>query len=325
MTILTVANRLLDLSSSVNIAESTQVGGFDPAYCENALATSDAYTGRMSLTHAPVPWVWYHFRIAQIGSVNGAGSLSFVSAFDAAGLELFRLGRTNGANTPLLLMVYGSATVTATGSVTRALNTTTTVDISVEVSGGATTVNVYFDGALALTATNTSIGARGQPAMFDCYPAAIRVNTVPAQACVSEVIVSTDATIAQRLATMKPVGAGIFSEMTGSLDDLSNASDLDGLVSDAPGQRHTWVPSAYNGPDKPINALVLSSLGRRTQGTPSTLAQVIGLGGTLYAGADVPVAMSTPMKEVFTLNPATGQPWVVADLATLEVGLKSGP
>lgn len=328
MTILKVANRYFEFDEFSGFVESTTAGHFDSSYVSNGLAcfTSGAdiaQTGQLVLlTPGTDATQWFHFRLyCTDGGYDGSSTtpwLQLVNSSNQAVAELWKNGNVSDAS---FLRVKGTSDVNSAGMQTWVVNTAYLVDIKCTVSGSTTTVEVYVNGSLVMSATNTANGGRGIPNRLVCRGGNIGYQNLN-RANYSEFIIATTSTIGMRLDELQVNSAGFHSDMSGTLTDLNTADPTTGLLSTGAGQRTSWNPVAYAGSGG-IVAVVASGRAHRKSGTPSKLAYFLRLGSTDYDGADQTIGESTVWQKVWETNPATSVAWAGADLSGIQVGLKS--
>ena len=129
-----------------------------------------------------------------------------------------------------------------------------------------------------------------------------------------------------RVAGRRPVGPGAVNTMTsGSYVDIGDGDDATGVVSETPGQRLLWTPEAYVGPASPQNVRAVMTTARASHQNagPNALAQTVRVDGTNYDSGATPIGVLSIPSAAWELNPATGQPWTVAEINSIEAGLLS--
>jgi len=325
MAILKVANRLFEFDEVNAFVEGTTADTFDSAFVSNSVAqmfiTSDAYVSL--LTPGTDGTQWFHFRLypTSSGSNDTSSNTPWFAVFNSSGTIVADIIKTNNVSNSSHIRVYGTSTITSGGSATFVANTAYQIDIRVFVSGLTTTVDLYVDGTLVTSATNTNNGSRGIPNKAVYRSQNIGYQTMN-RAHFSEFIIANTSTIGMRLDELPPTTAGSLTDMTGNVADLLTIDASTGLLTDVVGERHTWNPATYGGTGS-IVALVLTTRAHRQSGVPSNLRQSLRIGGTNYDGADISVSEFTRAQTVWETNPATSVAWVAADFTGLEAGLLS--
>ena len=321
MTILKVAGRTLDLDASGSLAEVNTANTFDSLYGVNSMYGPGEADYMRLIDPGNHSDVWFHFRYYSVGSGNYGGTANALVIFDTNGTPLFTMAKTTSLGANVTPVVLGTSNVTGVG-VTLLTTTIYFIDIQVVVSGSTTTVSIYINGTLNQTLTNSNNGGRLNPKGIELYPNRFRYGS-GLFGYVSEFFLSTTMTIGQRLASLRVDSNGSLTGFTGTITDLNTIDASTGMVSDTPGQRHTWNPTAYGGPSKSVAAVVASMRAEWASGTPSKVAQFLRIGSANYDGSDVTIGTMTMAQEIWHTNPATSAVWATSDLASLQVGMKS--
>lgn len=327
MTILRVANRYFEFDEST-FRESTTSGYFDSSYVSNGMATpftstTDTLSYMALVTAAVSTDYWIHFRAYPTTSGGGNDTNSgtaWLQLFNASGVLVADLVKNGNVAHDSKCRAYGTSTVTSTGSLAFTVNTAVIIDVHVNVSGSTTLVEVYANGVLAISATNTANGSRGLPVRAELRAANVGYTNFQ-QMNYSEIIIADTSTLGMRLDELQVNTVGANSDFTGTLSDL-NVESVAGLTTTAAGQRHSWNPVAYAGSGA-IAAVVASGRAHRKSGAPSKLAHYLRLGGVNYDGTDRTIDEYEAWQQIWATNPATSAAWVGSDLSSIQVGLKS--
>ena len=266
--------------------------------------------------------IWCHFvtEFTSSGRTNIWGYQNdWLSFIDLDGNKVAGLYRGSSSSNSFSTRAQ-SATIVSSGEIGVSL-TRTIWDVCVDMTGSNIVVSTYLNRVLTHTVT-VAKGTRKNIKKVEWRPAGLRYNWI--NLCLSEFILSPTSTLGQRVATLLPNTNGSLTEMLGNVSDLLDAGDGLGLETNAPNQRHTWNPTAYGGPSKPIAALQVSLIAERSDGSPSVVAPFFRKSGLNYDGLNILVGANTKGRQIWTINPITGLPWTIADLTGLEIGLKSG-
>lgn len=328
MTFLRAANRYYEFDELTGFIESTTSGHFDSAFVSNGFASftpsnSDTTSYLTLTTPGATTDYWLHFRgyPTMVGSSDSNSNTAWVTLLNASGVAICALFKDGNVSQASKLTVYGTSNVVSAGTILPVVNTEFFVDVHVNVSGSTTTVNVYKDGVLACTATNSNNGGRGIPVKAvmrasNCgYNQFNRMNY-------SEFIVATHSTLGMRLDELQVASAGFYSDMIGTVTDLNTLDVLTGVLTDAVGERVSWNPVAYAGSGG-IAAVIASGRAHRKSGTPSKLAHFLRLSSTDYDGTEQTIDDHAVWQHVWETNPATAVAWAGGDLSGIQVGLKS--
>jgi hypothetical protein len=325
MAILNFANRLVDFDFGLNMVINV-TNNFDAMYVANCVQCVDLEDFVGMDVPAGTTTTWFHFRTEQTGTTaNATGTYTFLEIFDgvtASGTMLARIIKGSGTSTNFNVEVFGATTVAGPTFVPGTLNTW---DLSVTVSGTTTTVALYINGSIISTTSNTANGGLGTARSIRVYPKIHRRVGGAAGVGISEFMVSDTSTVGQRLACMAIVANGDLVGMAGTVTDMNTSGDGLGLLTDAPGERHTWTHVAYGGAVKNLAAVMLSGRASRNAGTPTRIANALRISSVNYDGDDkvIPIATPTAFKQVWATNPATAGVWTSAQLSGVQGGLKS--
>ena len=266
--------------------------------------------------------LWCHFVTHyQSDSSNGIWGYDndWLRIFDLDGNRVAGIYR-GGSTSNSFQTRAQSATIVASGALgVPAIRTVW--DVCVDMTGSNIVVTTYLNGGLTHT-VSVAKGTRKNIKRVEWRPGGLRFNWT--NLCMSEFILSPTSTLGQQVATLLPNTDGGLTEMAGNVTDLGTSGDGLGLETNAPNQRHTWNPTAYGGPSKPIAAVQVSLAAERSGGSPSVIAPFFRKAGLNYDGLNIAVGAYTKGRQVWTVNPITGLPWTVSDLTGLEIGLKSG-
>lgn len=266
--------------------------------------------------------LWCHFVTHyETGGSTGIWSYDddWLRVFDLAGNRVAGLYRGGSGSNSFATRAH-SATIVASGSLGVA-TTRTVWDVCVDMTGSNIVVTTYLNGVLTHT-VSVAKGTRTNIKRVEWRPGGLRYNWT--NICMSEFILSATSTLGQQVATLLPNTDGGLTEMVGNVTDLRTSGDGLGLETNAPSQRHTWNPTVYGGPSKPIAAVQVSLAAERSGGSPSVIAPFFRKAGLNYDGNNIAVGAYTRGRQVWTVNPITGLPWTISDLTGLEIGLKSG-
>ena len=218
-----------------------------------------------------------------------------------------------------------SETGTTTTMPTLIPDTNYVMDISLDISAGNYTMELYFGGALQATLTWASSLGRPTKAIFDFDDTAS--NNLETTWYCSEVIVTDgESTIGWRLATLVPAADGFYTDWQGDYTGIKTLGDGQGISTDMLGAKQSWtfgtLPAGVSG-----SAAIRGVLHyvNAAPGTVSGLSSIVPLVRISGAGYDGPVFTVSGGGDLVVVdqNPATGAAWTVAELANLEVGVKA--
>jgi hypothetical protein len=324
MAILFVGGRASDLGgvTSPNYSATT----FDAAFSTESAQVTPIFNGGaagFNIFHdAAVSGVtWYHFYVRTPGFLaSGNNDGHWFTMYDAANNPI---ARCDVLDANYRAQVFGDTTEVGT-NFALSENTNITVDVKVEV-GANITMEIYFNGGLLSSATAANTGAKPSPTLFAMEHDDIVYTSSGDEFYYSEVMLTdNENTLGWRLSTLVPGGQGAHADWEGDFSDLVNFGDGTNIGSATPNQKESWTLSAYSGPatSAGVRAVVNAIQGNVGVSGPTQIAPFVRFGGT-----DVEQAAYTPdgtsMFQVLDVNPVTGAPWDTADLATVEMGVKS--
>ena len=320
MPILFAGNHISDMDQVTACVDQVLSGTFDPIYVKSSI-TSSTETSFFTVGHplSNQPIVWFHFMARRGGSNGYYSAETWFEIRDDNGKVIFRITRTSATSDAYNSYLIGSSTLTNPSQFS--MSATTQFDICIETNATHLIATIYLNKVFHSTFT-VAKGISVTPKSMTILPRKVKYASVLFG--FSEFIISTDMTVDQRVAHLEVASQGFHADMVGNVLNLNDADSGSGLLSELAGQRHSWVPSAYAGPADDVAAIVGKVIANRVGGTPSQLNQFLRLGGADYDGAAEVVGTQTYHQQIWSRNPANNQPWTTADLANIQVGLKTG-
>lgn len=324
MAILFVGSRAIDLGGAST--KSTSTNTFDATYSSESAQITAPFNGGSSgftIPHALAAsdTTWYHFYVktgAYMTNSNNDGY--WFTIYNDAGDELARWDILNGSG---FARVTGD-TVVDGSNISLAENAFVTIDVKVVV-GADVTMEIYMNGAIQSTATAANTGGKLGPTSFVMQHEDMVYTSGGDEFWYSEfVITDNEPTINWRVATMTPAAQGTYDEWNGGYTDIINFGDGLSINSPTPNEKESWTLTAYSGPatSSGVRAVVNSFIAAAGDVGPSQITPFIR-----HAATDVDGSVFTPNGglhvEVLNNNPQTAAAWDTADLAALEVGVKS--
>lgn len=328
MSLLAVANRFFDFDEVSGMVESTTTGHYDSDYVSNGMAPQiasgvdvNAYIALNSPGATSDYWIRFRVYPENIGGNDSGANQQWFELFNASNVLVCDLKKDSNVGHTSKVRVYGSSTITSSGTINFTANTGNFVDVHVSVSGSTTVVNVYKNDVLVCTATNTNNNGRGIPVRAVVRSGNIGYNLYN-RGVFSEFIVATTSTLGMRIKELQVDSVGTYADMVGTITDLNTADPLTGILTDAVSERASWMPDAYTDLGG-IAAIVTSGRAHRKSGSPSKMAHFLRMSGVNYDGVDKDISGPTKWQSIWETNPATSVAWVGGDLSGIEVGLKS--
>ena len=303
-------------------------GSFDPAYADHALRFLDG--DEAALTLPGINDLWVHadcfyddFNLTSTGD----GNLWTVSVPNA---DIVMIDCSNGAKTLDYAGSYNT-TPTTTGPAADVIPDATlfTLDAHLEtgvaVAGNADDFRVtfYIGGAILGQVVSRCNYVNGNGPVKFAF-GGINFLDGNARFFLSNILVSDQDTRGRKFRILRPTGAGALATAVGGFAELGDADPASFAYARSAGDGVTSTLTP--GPSSPgtIGRVTLVSYARNAVAAPNPALVVnrLRIGGTDYdAAGQAPAGGSIEaLTSEWALNPATGLPWVWADLAGLEIG-----
>lgn len=320
MAILFGGNKVSDMTQNAGCEDQVVTGIHDPLYVMNSIrATTD--DGFFAAAHklSAQPEVWFHFRTVRGSGQGPYGTTAAVEIKDDNNKVIFRLTRVSAIVDTYNTWIYGAATLQ--NPTVISLSAKSQFDIGIQITATHIVATIYVNKVFHSTFTTTkgtSVGAK----RIEIYPRRW-IYASGATNGISEVIIATTLTVDLRLANLKVASQGFHAGMEGDVMNLNDPLSALGLISDLAGERQSWLPTAYGGPADGVAAIIGNVIANRVGGNPSHLAQFLRIGGADYDGSDQEVEQNTIFQQIWERKPSNNLPWTTADLALIELGVKS--
>lgn len=201
-----------------------------------------------------------------------------------------------------------------------------TVDFDYKVTSDGTNITFeqYIGGTLQFSITKPYTGGKCDRISFTHYDL-VSYDGSDRDWCYSEMIVTDgEPTIGWRLSTLTSAANGTFNDWNGDYTGVQAVGDGNGIASDAVGEKQSWTLSTYNGPTTGggIRALASRYVGSSGTSGPANITPFVKKGAS--EADSTPLSLDgTPKIHVMDNDPVTNAPWNSADLATLELGVRS--
>lgn len=299
-------------------------GRFDPDYSRGAIsAPSGSSVFRAEVGARDELWISVRHFTANSFSSNS----NVVAVLDSAGNVLFAL-RVLAGNV-LAAAYYTASTTNTTISPSAAVLSSSPYTLTFHVkmlAANQALVEFFLDGVPISSATVTSAWFSGKK------PFSARFNTSGTVSYFSEVIITdSEDPRGWRVATLAPNGSGSSDEWTGSyvdVDEIGVPDDLDFISSATAGQVELFSMSNLSAPAQNMTpvAVCQATRARVGAGGPQNIQPGIRTGGANFFGSSLtgltPEFGATPSC-VWGVNPATSNPWTIAEIQNLEAGYRS--
>jgi len=323
MSILFVGSRAVDLGGAC--IQEFSASYYDANFsseCAECLAPNYGGSNGFNLAHgaAASDTVWYHFYVRTGGSMIDTGyDGHWFTIYNAAGDEICRWDILYGTS---FAQVFGDTTVSGI-EFTIAEEAHMIIDIKVVV-GANITMECYINGALQSTATAANTGGKLGPTVFMMQHEGM-VNTYGGDSFYYSEFIITDneSTLNWRIATLVPAAQGTYDQWNGTFADVVSLNDGLSINTAVANQKESWTLTAYNGPATTSGVRSILNAYNANIGIagPTQLTPFIRHAATDVDG--ITIAPDGMTFEDLTVNPQTGLGWDTADLATLEIGVKS--
>lgn len=307
---------------------------FDNNYAPYGLKTFPWEEGYVKMAVTPVapdtPTYdqWVQFKIHRTGSLGGGGSLGedFFQVFDTEGDLLFGIQR--GANLWTMQLVNyagGAYDAIYASDILGFLPSNYTLTYTFRYRQNATNhiLDFYVDGILIRTITRPQSNQRNIQNWQIWGPR----NATDCRFTLSEIIMTDgEPTLGARLSTTSPTGLATTNTWTGTWESLGDEDTGSGVSTDQDNARITGAFSAYAGTTSPVGIRAVVQSMRFVDNESGLL-----ISGFLRSSAtnnDTTDSEIRDASRVFTIwdqNPFTTADWTVADLGTVEGGVRTSP
>lgn len=309
------------------IAVSTSTALFRSAYARIGLevSASAAFTNGFAVGFAASSQIGLTARIGQNSAIT-AGNLFFMLADTGIGNNRLRLKTTSANPTTVVLEKYNGTTVSTLATSTNTISIGTfrmDVIVNYAVSGR---VRVWFDGVLFIDYSGDVTG--GGTTLNQAWFGALRSSTTPT--VWSEIIV-TDGQDPRTLSlkTLVPDSVGSANAWVGAWSDVDDAtaSDVDVMSSASAGQVAnlglTGMPVGWS--NLTVTAVKLVASAARGATGPSKLALGVRTNSadTFPTAVTLDTGFSAAVTTTYALNPVTGLAWTPAEIDALQLALRS--
>lgn len=271
--------------------------------------------------------LWVHLELDQSAPTNDATVAPLLVLMDSSGNEKIRLACsiniTTGIGTWALQLNNGGwATIGSTFD--AAVTQKQVVDIHITCNSATGVADLYLAGTKRISNPSVDLSTVTNIAQLRGYG---RTTVFSAIQAYSQVIVATTSTIGMRLMTFYASGTGATDQWTGTHASIDEAvyGDADFIWSATPNEVELFAGTLVGSLTGYSVAAVGVSARAKTDGTgPENLQLAVRTGGTTYFSSSIPLdAGYTANLAIWEDNPNTTIDWAVADIPTLQFGVKS--
>lgn len=255
-------------------------------------------------------------------SASAASADNFIE-FCAGSTGLFRL-RYSGSSSTIQMQAKISGSFTNIGSpVTFSNAAMQTIDLYIDGNSATGTAELYLSGTLRESAAAVDLSAVTAIDNIKHY-GPTGSNGGPA---ISQVIIADEPTIGMRLMTVYPSGAGASSQFTGPYTGIDEIiyNDADFIYSATNGHISLFTGTAISAlTGYVVRAVAVTSRSKRGAAGPANLQHVLRVNGNNYASSSNALGVGYgAFCDIWATNPDTAVDWLVADIATLQFGVKA--
>ncbi len=320
MAILFVGSTVADFGGNTipNTSTNARDPNFTPVGIQITADPDESGSAFNVITPSASGDVWLHFyhktdRFMAYGD-RGDG---YLWRWFSGGVEVGRLDLKNDE----WFLEGGGQSIPVTKLLT---NINMTYDFKFTQDGTTVTISMYTNGVLEGSISYLSALGPVDQFNFDHYD--LLWNSGLRTWYYSEVIITDDEpTLGWRLSTLTPNTNGNYNEWAGDVAGVQGVADGQSISSDTPNERQSWTLSTYGGPatSSGVRAVVNKIIASDGAGSgPSNITPFTRHGSTDHDGtAYSPDGLAKMV--ILDDDPDTGLTWDTADLATLEVGVKS--
>lgn len=196
-------------------------------------------------------------------------------------------------------------------------------DVKLNLTSGAWAV--YIDGSKRGEGVNNKV-AELNPEDFVNF---FNTNSINNSAAAELIITQGIPTIGMRLIELPPESLGTENDLSGNLSDINTSNLTEAAMTTAASGSQTFsyedVKAGVDLTDMEVRAVAVSSIVSSDELFEDNFAEnAVKIGGTLYKGDGMVSDTNTdarPMKDIMTVNPATGAKWTIAEINALEAGV----
>lgn len=324
MTVLFVANNANDFVPAGSLSTSTDSAYFNSTYVSDCLFVSRARDVgapmNIILPTPPANDLWLHFCLKQDGGQGYYTNGVWMKFYDDNNVRIADL-YTKDQDRGVYTRVYGDSTVSSPDGYQITTAGYVYVDIHVNMSGGNITLEFYVGGVLINSATAAYTSALLMPNRILMSHNGFNDGVITAY---SEIMVADENTIGWHLCPLTFSAGGNYDEWEGAIANINDGTYGTRISADAADLRQSWL-GAYNGPTGGSIREVINVASHANVGDagPQTMRHYLRINATDYDGdAYVPDGFEQIVQS-WAINPDTGVAWTEADLASLELGVKS--
>lgn len=222
----------------------------------------------------------------------------------------------------------GTSTAIATQQVLSENSGAISMDFKIVV-GATIDLEVYFNGGLQGTASLTNANSYGNPTKisFGIYDNSTGTYSGGGKAWFGSFIIADEDTRGFQLRELHPQSFGVFQQWDGTADSVFDDSLATGISTDVADERASFGLANTNeiGPSDLINRVVVQTYAQRGASGLTSINHFFRYDdGTVVDGADIALGtVGDWYIDDYAQNPRTSAPWDPADLAGIQLGVRS--
>lgn len=308
--------------SDSSVVEFTGSGFFNANFCRCAITCPIDTNYAEGLPSASATDIWIHFDLLSPEFPSATATVRFIW-YDSSGNERVRIKYAD-SSTNIITVEYWTGAWTSAGTVNVDISQLQTMDLHVIANSATGTVALYVAGTERLNATvdTSSITNLKKFRFYGGNVLGIALSTN-----FSQVVVSDESTIGQRLFTRYVNGAGATSSWTGAYTDIDEVvySDADFILSATNNQVSTFSQTGPVLTGYVPRAVCVSARAKRGASGPQNIRMALRSAGTDYfSGSDIALGAGyTPLQTIWETNPATSADFLASAIDALQPGVKS--
>ena len=322
MAVLFAANEpeSFEISAVADIDTNVTAGYFNSGYARAGIEV-DAVTEYIKAAFTGNTDVWCSFYVT---GGNYVGSYWITMGDSDTDQGILRLSGTSTVE-----RYDGTTWQTVTNTMNMVNNILTRIDIHIVISDTGS-IDIYQDG----TSVCSYSGDTNVTDVNDVGFATFTTTRAGFDASFSEVVIATDDTRSYRVITMYPNGAGTNSDWSGAYTDVDDIGtthvdfmdDSDFIVTSSAADVSTFALTDPTTNNYNVHAVVVGCRALIGGTGPQNLQVALATTSATDFSANLSglsTSVFAPGYNVWSTNPFTSTDWSIADLASLEAGVKA--
>lgn len=328
MTILFMGGELGSfIPSDSNAGEDSTSGYFDSNFARTSARATGSTAYVESWEWAGQTDLWIHLELKQNAAISSASLHPTYVFMDSSGNEKIRLACSINVTTGIgtwALQLNNAGWATMGSTFEANVLSRQTIDIHLTVNSATGVADLYLSGTKRISNASVDLSTVSNIAQCRGYGKTV---TISATQAFSQIIVATTSTIGMRLMTFYASGTGASDTWTGTYTSIDEAvySDADFIWSASANEVELFAGTLVGSLTGYSVAAVGVSARAKTDGTgPTNIQLAVRTGATNYFSSSQALdAGYGAFLNIWEDNPNTTIDWTVADISTLQFGVKS--